>query len=132
MANPKLFMLGLGIIIGSIILFAYISCMIETWKNKKRQATLKRTVDNFNSATDGVRSDPLNYTSFTYSIPSDSTAFAVYTPTPGIVQWTSSHGITEDQIMQETAPLLKGIQEKANKDPVKLKTRFEILKNMCP
>jgi hypothetical protein len=42
------------------------------------------------------------------------------------IRWISNHEISDEQKNRER--LLKDIQGKANKDPVKLKTRFELLK----
>ena len=68
---------------------------------------------------------PLNFTSYTHSIGFDGHPMESDS-SPGIIRWTSNHEISDEQKNRER--LLKNIQGKANKDPVKLKTRFELLK----
>ena len=128
-----LFILICYLIILLPVLFRYIKNRRQQKKELKRPPPTSIIVEAPYSLPPNL--SPLNYTSYTHSLgfdghpmESDSSS-GIVSHHMEIVRGTSNHEISDEQTMQkETRRLLKDIQGKANKDPVKLKTRFELLK----
>jgi hypothetical protein len=115
MPDPKLLILvilGIGIIIGVMIIVAFIADGIKTWKIGKRQATVRRAADTIEDLLSKARPDP----------PREAWV-RMHREAQRIVNENKSRNTLE-----ETQKLLKDIDEALKKPPVKLKTRFELLK----